>query len=258
MRRRLVLLGIFLLALVGTGPILGRALLRRRESNPILRGAALARTLGCVGCHAPFQAVEIPNPGSRWGTVPGFAGGNSAMYATTRKDLAEYVRFGAPKSWTGDADARKRLETQHLRMPAFGDVLSDREVDDLVAFAAAVGDFDLPGGERVEKGREIARANGCLSCHGPEGAGGVANPGSLAGFIPGFSGGNFLDLVQGEAEFREWVKTGTSARLEKNPVAVHYFKSQKIRMPAYAEILKDEEIGDLWEWVKATRSAAEK
>ena len=58
--------------------------LNRRELNPILRGRLLAAEQGCVTCHWPWAQREIPNPGSRWGSVPLLAHGNARMYAADR------------------------------------------------------------------------------------------------------------------------------------------------------------------------------
>ena len=254
-----VLRVLVLLAAIAVGaPFGARWLFWHWEQNPILRGRRLAEKSGCLSCHHPFGGVEIPNPRSRWSSVPSLQGGNAAMYATSRTDIEEFIRNGAPDKWTSDADTRSRLAAQHIRMPAWGVRFSNDQIADLAAFACAEGDLDLAGGEPAERGRETARNNGCLSCHGVEGSGGLPNPGSIGGFIPGFAGKNFSDLVKNEAEFREWVKTGTCRRLEDNPVASHFWKRQQIAMPAFGEMLDDEDIGHLWVWVQAVRAGPAK
>jgi mono/diheme cytochrome c family protein len=175
------------------------------------------------------------------------------MYASSRQEIEEFIRFGAPRSWLEEQGVRDRLEGQRLRMPAYGTSLSDAEIADLTAFASAVEGVELPQGEAVAAGRSLARANGCLSCHGVEGSGGLANPGSLGGFIPGFAGGNFEDLVRSEEEFREWVLVGSSSRLAKNPVVRFFWRRQKLSMPAYRGALDDGEVDRLWRWVQALR-----
>lgn len=250
-----------LVALASLGVLAGiaalpglRLLLWRWEQNPVLRGRLLAASEGCVACHGPATAPEIPNPGSRWGTVPRFGGGNAFMYVHGPEEIAEFIRLGASRSWLEKDAVRQRLETQRLRMPAF-DHLADREVADLVAYVQAAEDFELPGDEQVTRGRELGREHGCVSCHGVEGSGGLPNPGSLGGFIPGFAGDNFPDLVTDEAEFREWVRTGTSRRLEDNPVVRWFWSRQRISMPAYGEEhLSDEDLEALWAWVRGLRT----
>ncbi len=235
-----------------------RWVLWRWELNPVLRGRLLAESQGCMSCHRPYRSVEIPNPGSRWGSVPRFAAGNVMMYAESRAEIEEFIRFGVPQSWLDDLEVLERLDEQRLQMPAYDATLEDDEIADLVAFAAAVEGLDPAGGEAVAAGRELVRKHGCLSCHGVAGAGGLANPGSLGGFTPGFLGRNFSDLVKDQDEFREWVLEGTSSRLEANPVARFFWRRQKLAMPAYRGALDDREVGEIWRWVQALRAAAPK
>ncbi len=206
-----------------------------------------------MSCHHPYRAVEIPNPGSRWGSVPRFQAGNAMMYGDTRQDFEQFIRFGALESWLDDPETVRRLEGQRLRMPAYGDALDDDEIANLVAFACAVEGIDLAGGEAAAAGRKLARDHGCLSCHGVEGSGGLPNPGSLGGFIPGFVGRNFSDMVRDEAELREWVLDGTSSRLQANPVVGYFWRRQRLSMPAYRGDLNDQDVHQLWLWIQALR-----
>jgi mono/diheme cytochrome c family protein len=252
-RRRLLLAALAVVLLLAvTIPLGYRRLLWSWELNPVLRGRLLAETEGCVDCHGPSFAAAIPNPGSRWGTVPRFGGGNAFMYVHAPEQIAEMIRQGAPSAWLEKPEIRERLENQRLRMPAFSH-LSDREVADLVAYVQAAEGFQLPDDAAVAAGRELAREHGCTSCHGVEGAGGRPNPGSLGGFIPGFAGGNFPDLVQDEEEFREWVRTGTSRRLEANPAVRWFWRRQRLSMPAYGDAVTGEQLGQLWAWVGSLR-----
>ena len=213
----------------------------------------MAEQQGCMSCHRPYRGVEIPNPGSRWGSVPKFEAGNALMYGDTRQDFEQFIRHGALDSWLEDPKAVSRLDRQRLRMPAYGETLHDGEIADLVAFACAVEGIDLVGAEAAE-GRELAHRHGCLSCHGLEGSGGAPNPGSLGGFIPGFAGRNFSDLVRDESEFREWVLSGSNSRLAGNPVVRFFWRRQKISMPAYRGDLDEEQVGKIWRWVQALRA----
>lgn len=255
-RRRVVIAAALLLALVLALPWGARRLLWRWEQNPVLRGRQAATAQGCLTCHVPDGGRDIPNPGSRWGSVPKFRAGNAMMYAEGRAEVEQFIRLGAPRAWLDDEDARKRLDAQLVRMPAYGDRLDDRTIDDLVAFASAAEGIGLPGGEAASAGRSLARQHGCTSCHGIEGAGGEPNPGSLGGFVPGFAGRNFPDLVRDRAEFEEWIRTGTSARLEKNPIVRHFWRRQTVVMPAYGDALDEEAIEQLWAWVRALRGEA--
>lgn len=249
--------GLFIaLALVVAALPAARWVLWRRELNPILRGTLLAGEQGCLACHWPWAGREIPNPESRWGSVPRFAAGNARMYAETREELEEFIRFGAPLAWLDSAKGVERLENQHLRMPAYGTTLSDTQIEDLVSFVGAIELVELPGDDQAATGRTVAWKHGCPACHGVEASGGLANPGSLGGFIPGFAGGNFTDLVRDESEFREWVLDGTSRRLQGNPLARFFWSRQKISMPAYRGLLSDQELDQLWRWTLAVRQSS--
>ncbi len=255
LRARLLtaLVAVLLLALAALP--LTRWALRQRESNPILRGRLLAETEGCVTCHWPLAQREIPNPGSRWGSVPLLAHGNARMYAADRSEIEQFIRFGAPTDWLDDPTITARLDNQRLRMPAYEDHLSDDQIADLVAFTSAVERLELPGGEIAAKGRDAAWKHGCLVCHGVEGSGGLANPGSLGGFVPGFLGGNFADMVRDEAEFREWVVEGGIDRLEGSAPIRFFLERQEISMPAYGEAVSDESIQWMWQWIVEMRGA---
>ena len=233
-----------------------RAVLWRWEQNPILRGRLLAEKLGCPACHLPDGDREIPNPGSRWGTVPRFGAGNAFMYAPERSGVEEFIRFGAPRDWLADAEVVERLARQHIRMPAYGEFLDDRQVSDLVAWVCALEGIDPPEGEAVQQGLKAARRHGCFSCHGVAGSGGLSNPRSLGGFIPGFLGRNFEDLVENETEFREWILDGTSTRLSSNPLVAFFWRRQSISMPAYRDDVDREEIELMWSWVQSMRATS--
>lgn len=251
-RRVAALVAALLLALAALP--LTRWALARRELNPVLRGRLLAAEQGCVTCHWPWAQREIPNPGSRWSSVPLLAHGNARMYASDRAEIEQFIRFGAPRAWLDDPTVVDRLDGQQLRMPAYDDKLSDTEIADLVAFASAVERVELPGDEPIAEGRRLAWKHGCLVCHGVEGSGGLANPGSLGGFVPGFLGGNFPDMVRDEEEFRQWIVDGTSSRAEGNAIIRFFLRRQRISMPAYGDSLGDEEIGRIWAWVVEMRS----
>jgi mono/diheme cytochrome c family protein len=256
-RRRFVgLTSAGLVAVAVASPLVFRQLLRRWEKNPILHGRRVAEANGCLGCHQPEARQEIPNPGSRWGTVPRLGGGNVFMYGGDRQAIEDFVRHGARRSWLEDPQIVRRLESQRIRMPAFEGVLSESEIADVVAWVAAVEGIDLAGGAAAAAGRKLAHERGCLHCHGVEGSGGVPNPGSIGGFIPGFAGKNFSDLVRNREELEEWVRTGTSRRLGRKPWVRFFWRRQKLSMPAYGDALSDQEIDQLWVWIQAVRASA--
>ena len=138
-------------------------------------------------------------------------------------------------------------------MPAYEDLLSDRELDDLVAYYLAVSGWapDIP--DAAFEGRKIASRLGCFGCHGPAGMGGVANPGSFKGHIPPWDGEEFKELVRDDEELREWILDGRIRRLWDNPVARRFLESQKTRMPAYREHVSDEEVSKMVQYIRWLR-----
>jgi len=102
-------------------------------------------------------------------------------------------------------------------------------------------------------GYQISRELRCFSCHGVAGSGGLPNPRSLAGFIPGWYGPDFDDLVRNREEFDSWVRQGSITRLEQNAVASFFIRRQKISMPAYQDLRPDDLLA-LWEYTRWLQS----
>ena len=209
-----------------------------RASNVLTEAQEEMAEEGCADCHLPAGGVEIPNPGSRWGTVPSLWGGNLMMYAKTPQQVEEYIRFGHLKDKEPPAD-------QLVRMPAFGSRLDDGEIRGLRLLFWMANGMHVPDEGPVAKGYELALKNGCFSCHGVAGSGGRPNPGSLKGTIPGWLGPDFKELVRTDAELAEWIRTGTVKRLEAVAAARFFFRRQAIHMPAYGTRLTEQELKDL-------------
>lgn len=54
--------GIVLILLAVSSPWIVSAYWRKRSSNPVRRGVALATELGCFTCHGEFGRTGIPDP----------------------------------------------------------------------------------------------------------------------------------------------------------------------------------------------------
>jgi len=80
--------------------------------------------------------------------------------------------------------------------------------------------------------------------------GGVGNPGSLKGYIPSFMGDDYGELVRDRGELREWIREGSLGRVNEHWMGGRYAKRQRIQMPAYKDIVKDEEIEPLMDFVE--------
>jgi mono/diheme cytochrome c family protein len=102
-------------------------------------------------------------------------------------------------------------------MPVWGEVISKRQVADLVAYIK-VGLPDVPtahpqpivpGTGQVEKGAILYSTFGCINCHGPNGLGGVPNPSSPDKSIPPLSGADFRHQFDTAAKIRAIVESGS-------------------------------------------------
>lgn len=247
MKKKISLTLLIIVILLIGSPYLIRKYWSWSERNQIVRGAELAVKNGCVSCHIPFSGKEIKNPGSRLGNVPSFFGGNLMMYIKKQDEIEDYIKYGYLKG-------KKPKESQLIKMPAYGDKLSEEEIEDLEAYIIAADGYNLPKDEKISKGYEIAIEYGCFSCHGVGGSGGIKNPGSFKGYIPGWLGKDFLELVKNDEELDSWIRKGTIKRFEENKIARFFLKRQKISMPAYGKVLSESEIENLKAYIKWVRS----
>jgi mono/diheme cytochrome c family protein len=229
---------------------IGRAWFLPPEENAEARGRRLAQDLGCFTCHGPAGRAGAPNPGSLLEAVPSFHEGTPMMFVGSDEELREYILDGAPAAKLARPSYREQMDAQAIRMPAYRDWLDERDADALVAFVRAASDLAaVPEGLPTD-GAEVARRVGCFACHGEMGTGGLPNPGSLKGYIPGFTGEDFRKLVRDDEELRTWIAEGTIPRLRDNPAAALFLERQRIQMPAYGRFLGAGEIDALVAYVR--------
>lgn len=243
---------------------------RCRNVSDVEKGRRLAMELGCFNCHGEGGAQGIPNPGSEEKEVPAWTGRTYMMYIEDKseKELREWILYGEPRGrpepeeaigHSGGEDGHEHDEKMLIRMPAYGDVLSERQLDRLVAYFRSVSGMDEPEkGTPGYEGYEEAAEHGCFGCHGPMGNGTPGNPGSLTGYIPSWSGGDFNDLVRSDDELRKWILDGKIERFEENPFARFFLRRQKIEMPAYKDILNEGEVESIIAYIRWLRSAPAK
>jgi mono/diheme cytochrome c family protein len=98
-------------------------------------------------------------------------------------------------------------------------------------------------GTAVQHGHRIAERMGCFGCHGPGGAGGVANPGTKSGStVPAWNDGTWMMYSDTEADVRAWIADGHAPGTAPTPEAL-------LQMPAYKSRLAPEELDDLTAYV---------
>ena len=116
------------------------------------------------------------------------------------------------------------MKAQAIKMPAFRAVLAPGEVELLVDYVRQVSGMIEPPEGPARVGFEIADRMGCFGCHGP--------------------------LVRDRGELREWIREGSLGRVNEHWIGGHYARRQRIQMPAYKEIVKDEELEPLMDFVE--------
>ncbi len=99
------------------------------------------------------------------------------------------------------------------------------------------------------RGEKIALAQGCFACHGPEGKGGVADPGARSGAVPGWDGMTVATYALNEAEVVEWILDGRPARLKD--ADLHAGRKPLLPMPAYRGKISAAALDDLMAYFRA-------
>jgi mono/diheme cytochrome c family protein len=231
-----------------------RARLLSLEDTPAARGRRLAVRLGCFSCHGPGGVGAVANPGSEEGEVPAFTEQTQMMYVKSVDDLREYVLDGAPRRKREDPDYRAKMEAAALHMPAYRGIVSDAELDDLVSYLRADSGMVRPDETLARRGAELAGQLDCFSCHGPLGAGGQPNPRSLKGYVPGFWGDDFDELVRDDEELDRWIADGKIPRISEHPISGWFFRRQAIKMPAYGRFVSEEDRRALAAYVRWIRA----
>jgi mono/diheme cytochrome c family protein len=227
-----------------------KALVLQVEETPAVRGHRLAATLGCFACHGPEGIGGTKNPSSKEGEVPAFVEQTQMMYIKTNDDVREYILNGAPKRRLDDPDYVQRIDGAALRMPAYRPFVSDAQVDDLVAYLRATSGQIAPDDKLAAHGAELAQDLDCFACHGALGAGGTSNPGSFKGYIPGFWGADFAELVENDDELRRWIADGKLDRISEHPIGRIFFRRQAIKMPAYGKFISPDDVAALAAYVR--------
>jgi mono/diheme cytochrome c family protein len=217
---------------------------RIKSANPVRRGVRLARGLGCFACHGELGARGLPDP-SPGQAVPTWSGGTWMMYVNGEDEIRQFILDGVSERRSSAPPT-----TAAIRMPAYAPFVDDREADDLTAAFLVLSGMKRPDAGTLEaRGLDIARERHCLACHGAAGSGGLPNPGSFTGFVPGWYGADFRDLVRDRGEFDDWVRRGTISRLTGNLIAARFLERARLSMPPYAD-LADADLDALWAYTR--------
>jgi cbb3-type cytochrome c oxidase subunit III len=137
-------------------------------------------------------------------------------------------------------------------MPVWGQVVSTRQVDALVAYIraglpAVAGATPAPvqaDQGPVVQGQQLYVRYGCINCHGPNGLGGVPNPQSEDKAIPPLSGADFFQEFDTDAKIAEVIRTGSV--LGRAPI---------VSMPHWGGILRPGQVNALVAYIKTLRAS---
>ncbi|NOZ95203.1 MAG: hypothetical protein GXP47_10760 [Acidobacteria bacterium] len=175
--------------------------------------------------------------------------------------------------WRWRADGRRPASTDAIRdavlngrsaaegfpaaMPAYAGRLQARQWQGLVvATGVLTGILGVPEDQELAAGRDIVAQMGCGSCHGALGGGGVANPGSLTGAVPGWYGRSFAALQRKEGGLETLLQDGGRQRKSLIPGV----PPPLLNMPPYGERLDSVEMDLLvryLEWLHDTPPSLE-
>ena len=97
-------------------------------------GRDAAAHLGCFACHGPQGRGDISNPGSLKGYIPSWSGADFEELATDDGEIREWIRDGGPKRLRENPVAAFFLRRQAIRMPAYGDRISEDEIRQVTAY----------------------------------------------------------------------------------------------------------------------------
>jgi cbb3-type cytochrome c oxidase subunit III len=202
-----------------------------RPVNPhVAAGAHDFVNFACAQCHG------LDGRGGVSPAVPALTGATTL----TSAELKQIINHGAGLS----ADPKKPY------MPVWGQVISDRQVDDLVAYIHA----DLPkvstatpvavpkGQGAAVEGQALYALYGCVNCHGPNGLGGVPNPESPDKTIPPLSGADFFTEFDTDAKIRDFIVSGSV--LGKAPI---------VSMPHWGGIIPPDRLNALVAYIKTLK-----
>ncbi len=135
-------------------------------------------------------------------------------------------------------------------MPVWGEVISARQVNELVAYIRAglppVPDA-VPPPVPQNQGAAVAGAalyvrDGCINCHGPNGLGGVPNPQSPDKSIPELSGAAFRKQFDTDAKIIAVIRSGSV--IGRAPI---------VSMPHWGGIISDQDLRALVAYLKTLK-----
>jgi mono/diheme cytochrome c family protein len=116
--------------------------------------------------------------------------------------------------------------------------------------------FARPQLPPAERGRRLAEAHGCFTCHGPAGRHGAANPGRRDKSVPTFAG-DLMMYAHDAGDVRAWILDGSTARKRESQTWREQRDAGALRMPAYRGALSPGQVSDLVAYVMLVSDSPE-
>ena len=139
----------------------------------------------------------------------------------------------------------------HPYMPVWGQVISTRQVADLVAYIHAglpkvptATPVVVPQGQGAAvEGQGLYTLYGCINCHGPNGLGGVPNPESPDKTIPPLSGSDFFNEFNTDEKVKNVIVSGSV--IGRAPI---------VSMPHWGGIIPPDRLNALVAYIKTLKN----
>jgi mono/diheme cytochrome c family protein len=202
-------------------------------SNLVAEGAHDFNQFACAQCHGPNGSGGV-SP-----AVPALKVVGKAMTAAQLRSIIDHG-LGA------SANPKRPY------MPVWGQVISARQVDALIAYLHA----GLPAVEGatappvqtdqgpVVEGAQLYVRYGCINCHGPNGLGGVPNPSSPDKTIPPLSGADFFAEFNTDQKIIDVIRSGSV--IGRAPI---------VSMPHWGGIIADAKLRALAAYIKTLKAS---
>ena len=196
-----------------------------------------------AGAHdfVSFACAQCHGMQGRGGVSPAVPALTSVSKALTPAQLRRIIDHGLGES----ANPTKPY------MPVWGEVISRRQVSDLIAYlraglppvATAVA-APIPAGQGAAvAGASLYVRYGCVNCHGPNGLGGVPNPQSPDKTIPPLSGADFRHEFNTDAKIIDFIRSGSV--IGRAPI---------VSMPHWGGIIPTEQLKALAAYIKTLKT----
>jgi cbb3-type cytochrome c oxidase subunit III len=198
----------------------------------VAAGAHLFVQFACAQCHGP-QGQGGVSP-----AVPTLTQAGKQLTAT---QLRRIINHGLGES----------ANPTQPYMPVWGAVISDTQVNDLVAYIRAglpsvptATPPQVPQGQGLAvEGATLYVAYGCINCHGPNGLGGVPNPQAPDKVIPPLSGAAFFKQFNTDKKIIDVIRSGSV--IGRAPI---------VSMPHWGGIIPQQRLNALVAYLKTLRT----